>query len=168
MPKGKEETDERPVKQMAKSTVDHDQRFKEMLREFVRELLRLYWPSLSARFASDAVQWQSQEVFTNPPLGQVRRVDLLAIVTEHPDAKTTRDSILHIEVESANSLTEVRKKIGYYYPGIRTKHNLPVITLALYLHVGLVGVGWDEYVEEEQPEVERRIIHVRPATRRGQ
>ena len=129
--------------------VDHDQRFKEMLREFLRELLALFLPWLAVRIDGEAA-WQSQEVFTNPPLGLVRRVDLLAIVRERLNAEKTAERLLHLEIESASSLTDVRKKIGYYYPGLRTKHNLPVSCLALYLRVGLEGIGWDEYVEEEQ------------------
>jgi hypothetical protein len=35
-----------------------------------------------------------------------------------------------IEVESAGSLTEVRRKIGFYYPVLRTQHNLSVTVLA--------------------------------------
>jgi hypothetical protein len=134
--------------------VDHDQRFKEMLREFLCELLALFLPWLAARLAKAEVQWQPQEVFTNPPLGLVRRVDLVAIVPEQLEEEKTSERLLHLEVESAGSLTEVRKKIGYYYPGLRTKHNLPVTCLALYLRVGLEGQGWDEYVEQEAAEEE--------------
>ncbi len=134
--------------------MDHDQRFKEMLSAFLRELLALFLPGLAPRLDAGAAQWQPQEVFTNPPLGLVRRVDLLALVTERLDEKKTRERLLHLEVESAASLTEVRKKIGYYYPAIRTKHNLPVTCLALYLRVGLEGLGWDEYVEEDSADGE--------------
>ncbi len=136
--------------------VDHDQRFKEMLREFWAELLALFLPWLAARLATNEAPWQSQEVFTNPPLGLVRRVDLLAILTERLKDEKTRERLLHLEVDSATSLTEVRKKVGYYYPGLRTRYNLPITCLALYLHVGLQGLGWDQYVEEEavQDEVE--------------
>jgi hypothetical protein len=127
--------------------VDHDQRFKEMLREFVWELIELFLPPLAARLTRQ-IEWQSQEVFTNPPLGLVRRVDLLAQLTERA-GEATAERLLHLEVESAGSLGEVRKKIGYYYPALRTKHNLPVTTLAAYLKVGLEGEGWDEYAEQE-------------------
>ena len=65
--------------------------------------------------------------------------------------------MLHLEIESATSLTDVRKKIGYYYPNIRSKHNLPVTTLALYLKVGMEGQGWDEYVEEEPSQAEEEV-----------
>jgi hypothetical protein len=129
--------------------MDHDQHFKEMLREFLGELLALFLPWLAARLGSNEVDWQPQELFTNPPFGLVRRVDLLGIVRERMDAERTTERLLHLEVESAASLTDARKKIGYYYPAIRTKHNLPVTCLALYLRVGLQGQGWDEYVEEE-------------------
>lgn len=129
--------------------MDHDQRFKELLREFLWELLELFLPDLLAKLLAREAAWQSQEVFTNPPLGLVRRVDLLAILQEGTSAEDARERVLHLEAESATSLTEVRKKIGYYYPNLRTKHNLPVTTLAIYLYVGLEGVGWDEYVEED-------------------
>jgi hypothetical protein len=129
--------------------VDHDQRFKEMLREFLAELLALFLPWLAERWEDTTVEWQPQEVFTNPPLGLVKRVDLLALLRQRLDEKTLREQLLHLEVESAASLTDVRKKIGYYYPGLRTKHNLPVTCLALYLRVGLQGQGWDEYAEQD-------------------
>jgi len=126
--------------------IDHDQRFKELLREFAREAVSLFLPDLHLRLSSE-MRWQSQEVFTNPPLGLVRRVDLLALVDETRADETTGERVLHLEVESAESLTEVRKKIAYYYPALRTKHNLPVTTFALYLFAGLAGAGWDEYTE---------------------
>ncbi len=153
---------------MAEITIDHDQRFKEMLREFLKELLALFLPWLVVRMATSEVNWQSQELFTNPPFGLVRRVDLLGIVKERLDEEKIRERVLHLEIESATSLTEVRKKIGYYYPNIRSKHNRPVTTLALYLRVGLAGQGWDEYVEEDEElaqteeEVEsEELYHVR-------
>lgn len=133
---------------MSEARVDHDQRFKELLREFVRELVALFLPWLAARWAG-SVEWQPQEVFTNPPLGLVKRVDLLGLVEERLEEDKVAPRALHVEVESAASLGEVRQKIGYYYPGIRTKHTMAVTTLAVYLRVGLQGQGWDEYVEED-------------------
>ena len=151
---------------MANIPIDHDQRFKEMLREFLKELLALFLPWLAARLATSEVNWQSQELFTNPPFGLVRRVDLLGIVQERVEEEKIRERVLHLEIESATSLTDVRKKIGYYYPNIRSKHNLPVTTLALYLKVGMEGQGWDEYVEEEPSpeegeEIAEELYHVR-------
>ena len=43
-----------------------------------------------------------------------------------------------------------------YYKGLRDRHHLPVWSLALYLHVGLDGVGWDVY---EEYLWERRVLH---------
>jgi hypothetical protein len=137
--------------------MDHDQRFKELLREFWWELLLLFLPWLAQRLALRNIDWQPQEVFTNPPLGLVRRVDLLALLRERIDSDHTRERVLHLEVESARSLTEVRNKLGYYYPGLRTKHNLPVTTLAVYLHVGLQGQGWDTYEEANNEESIYRV-----------
>lgn len=127
---------------------DHDQRMKELLREFFWELLTLFLPWLARRLVRDKLEWQKQELFTNPPLGLVRRLDLLALVEE----LTGKGRLLNVEVESANSLTDVRKKVGQYYPFLRTQRNLPVTTLAVYLFVGLDGVGQDSYVEREEGE----------------
>lgn len=138
--------------------IDHDQRFKELLREFVWELLELYFPWLAIRLVR-GLEWQPTEVFTNPPLGLVRRLDLLALVKQPLAQDKTQERLLHLEVESADSLTEVRKKIGYYYPGIRGKHNVPVTTLAVYLRVGLQGQGWDEYAEADVSDQETEPVY---------
>jgi hypothetical protein len=127
--------------------IDHDQRFKELLREFLRELLALFLPWLAERLADGTVDWQPQEVFTNPPTGSVRHLDLLALLHRRIDEVKVWEQLLHLEIESATSLTEVRKKIGSYYPAIRTRYPLPLTSLALYLRVGLRGQGWDEYAE---------------------
>src|SRR5262245_65834087 len=126
--------------------VDHDQQFKEMLREFLWELIELFLPWLASRLAAKVADWQPQEVFTNPPLGLVRRLDMLALLRERAGNDALEERLLHVEIESAGSLGDVRRKIGYYYPAIRVQHNRPVTTLALYLKVGLQGKGWDEYV----------------------
>ena len=65
---------------------DHDQRFKEMLREFVAEFLALFFPALAARLLAREADWRPGELFANPPAGLVRRVDLLAVVPEPEEA----------------------------------------------------------------------------------
>lgn len=58
--------------------MDHDQRFKSLLREFFPDLLRLFWPVWAERFDFDTLVWLEQEVFTDPPQGKRRTVDLVA------------------------------------------------------------------------------------------
>jgi hypothetical protein len=130
--------------------IDHDQRFKEMLREFLAELVALFLPWLAQRWDQTTVDWQPQEVFSNPPSGQVWRLDLLALLHRPLGEGKRWEQLVHLEVESAASLTEVRKKLGArYYPAIRNQHPLPLTCLGVYLHVGLQGQGWDEYAEHD-------------------
>jgi hypothetical protein len=46
----------------------------------------------------------------------------------------------------------------WYYANLRQKHQLPVLPLALYLSVGLDGIGMDEYREHYGAE---EILHFR-------
>jgi hypothetical protein len=56
-------------------------------------------------------------------------------------------SLIHIEVESADSVKPLRRRMHCYYANLRQKHELPVLPIAVYLNVGLDGVGQDEYRE---------------------
>lgn len=64
---------------------DHDQRFKVLLREFFAEFFQLFFPDWAARFDFTQVLWLDKEVFTDPPQGQRRYLDLIG-----PDAYPTR------------------------------------------------------------------------------
>jgi hypothetical protein len=49
--------------------------------------------------------------------------------------------LIHIEVEADDRITRLRPRMHDYYKGLRDRYHLPVWSLALYLHVGLDGVG---------------------------
>lgn len=138
--------------------MDHDQRFKELIREFVLELLAIFLPVLARQLVGCKVRWLPTEVFTNPPTGQVSTVDMLGMVE---NAQGTELRVLHLEAESASSLTEVRRKIGLYLPTLLRRFSMPITTLALYQNVGLGGLGWDSYSHLDPDDAEEVVLQTR-------
>jgi Domain of unknown function (DUF4351) len=133
---------------------DHDQRFKNLLREFFREFLVLFFPQKAAGFDLTAIEWLDQEVFVEPPQGERRYLDLLAKLrkTQPGSGQRTGDSddelaLIHIEIESADTVEPLRSRMHQYYERTRARHSLPVMPIALYLRVGLDGLGIDVYEE---------------------
>src|SRR5207248_7701030 len=57
--------------------VDHDQRFKVLLQEFFREFFELFFPEWAEYFDFTAVEWFDKEVFTDPPAGSRRFLDMV-------------------------------------------------------------------------------------------
>ena len=58
--------------------MDHDQRFKTLIREFFADFLRLFFAAWAARLDLSGVEWLDKEVFTDPPGGDVYILDLVA------------------------------------------------------------------------------------------
>jgi hypothetical protein len=133
---------------------EHDQEFKTLIREFIREFVRLFFPEWYERFDFDRIEWLDKEVFLDPPRGETRNLDLVAKVAVRqavgPQRAGEAESwivLIHIEIEADDRITRLRPRMCDYYKGLRDRYHLPVWSLALYLHVGLKGVGWDVYEE---------------------
>ena len=133
---------------------DHDQRFKNLLRAFFREFLLLFFPEWAARFDWSEVEWLDQEVFLDPPQGERRYLDLLAklrtlepVTGQRAGEADAELALIHVEIESADTVQPFRSRMYEYYEQARKRHNLPVLPIGLYLRVGMDGVGWDAYEE---------------------
>lgn len=142
---------------------DHDQPFKLLLREFLREFIRLFFPDWYERFDFTQIEWLDKEVFLDPPHGETRELDLVArvrvkgpITARRPGESDSWIILIHVEVEADDRITRLRPRMLDYYKGLRDRHHVPVWSLALYLHVGLDGVGWDQYEEYLWG---RRLLH---------
>ena len=48
---------------------DHDQLFKEVIREFFPDFMNLFFPEQAARYDLDHVAWLNKELFADPPDG---------------------------------------------------------------------------------------------------
>jgi len=133
---------------------DHDQRFKVLLQEFFAEFFQLFFPDWAERFDFTRIEWLDKEVFTDPPQGDRRYLDLVARLPIRQAVRLPRGEpaeswivLVHIEIESADTVAPLRRRMFAYYAHLRQSHDLPVLPIGLYLRVGLEGVGWDVYEE---------------------
>jgi hypothetical protein len=133
---------------------DHDQRFKNLLHEFFESFVRLVVPDWADRFDYGSVEWLEQELFTDPPQGKKGEVDLVARVrlrqpatSEQEEEPTPWLCLLHVEIEARDRVQTLRQRVYDYWRTLHMRHGLPVLSLALYLKVGLEGLGWDVYEE---------------------
>ena len=131
--------------------MDHDQRFKTLIREFFADFLRLFFEEWANRFDLDAIEWLDKEVLPNPPEGSRHLLDLVARLYAKPTAdKIAHDSslvLVHIEIESADRTTDLKPRLPSYYVHLRDAHQLPLLPIVIYLKVGLDGIGVDVYEE---------------------
>lgn len=133
---------------------DHDQRFKMLLHEFLGDFLRLAVPEWADRFDTSAVEWLTQEVFPDPPSGERRRADVVAklplrpgVVSPLASTKGPWLTLIHVEIESEESVAALRERMYLYYHDLRRRYGLPVLPIALFLRVGYNGLGQEEYRE---------------------
>jgi hypothetical protein len=77
----------------------------------------------------------------------------VARVRLRPDAPPVRPNLtelmvlVHVEVESRDSVQPFRPRMFEYYVQLRRDYQLPVLPIGVYLRVGLEGLGWDFYEE---------------------
>lgn len=62
------------------------------------------------------------------------------------DAKTWL-ALVHIEIESPDKVAPLRPRMFRSYTELRKQHALPVLPIAIFLKVGLDGIGIDVYEE---------------------
>jgi hypothetical protein len=132
---------------------DRHQRFKTLLKAFLVEFLKLFFPELIDRLDLTAITWLEQEVFPDPPSGQRYSVDLIARIPLRPLEGEPRPNeprqqvlLLHIEIESVDTVEPFRERMFDYYCDMTRKLGLDVLPVAIYLRVGLEGRGRDTYV----------------------
>jgi hypothetical protein len=135
------------------SSQDHDQRLKMLLKEFFEQFFKCFFPEWAERFDFTEITWLDKEVFLAPPQGEKRELDLVARLRIRPGVAppqpglTELVALVHVEVESRDSVQQFRPRMFEYYTQLRRESSLPVLPIGLYLRVGLDGVGWDAYEE---------------------
>jgi hypothetical protein len=97
------------------------------------------------------VEWLDKEIFTDPPRGERRAMDLVAKLPTRKKAgakaKKKWLALIHVEVEARASVAPLRRRMYEYHHELRRKHRLQVLPIALYLRVGRQGIGFDVYEE---------------------
>jgi hypothetical protein len=134
--------------------MDHDQRFKTLIRTFFMEFLLLFFREWAERLDAAAVEWLDKEIFLEPPEGPRRILDLVGKLPTRRGVPGLRPgepeqwlALVHIEIESPDKATPLRPRMFDAYRHLRQQHGLPVLPIGVFLHVGLDGVGVDVYTE---------------------
>ena len=133
--------------------LDHDQRWKALLREFVGDFFRGFFPEWAELLDFSHVEWLDKEVFPDPPEGERRVLDLVARINlsdrGRSDASLTDAvmALIHVEIESGDSITSIHARMPGYFFHLRKAYGLPVLPVVLFLRVGLNGIGFQEYRE---------------------
>ena len=119
----------------------------------LRGLLPCFFPDWADRFDFGEIDWLDKELFLAPPRGERRQLDLVARLKLKPGAPPPRDGVndlvalIHVEVESRESTVPFRPRMFDYYVQLRRDTGLPVLPIAVFLRVGMNGIGWDAYEE---------------------
>jgi hypothetical protein len=143
------------------AVVDHDQRFKRLLKEFLPEFFGLFFFDWFDRFDFSKVSWLEQELFLDPPQGKRSTVDLIAQLPIRPSDQSRPNeprqmtALIHVEVESSETVEPFRERMHDYHHYLSRKLGLDILPIAIYLNVGLDGRGTDAF---EKWFWERRIL----------
>jgi hypothetical protein len=137
------------------SQEDHDQRLKTAVKSKFSDAIDLLLPEWVPLFDFPKLEWLEQEIFPDPPKGARRAIDILAkIPTLQPIKVTPKDraadtcvGLVHVELEGWDPLDVMRERMRDYRHYLSKKLQLPVLPLCIYMHVGLEGLGWDEWQE---------------------
>jgi hypothetical protein len=131
---------------------DHDQRFKTLIKLFMPEFVKLFFPATAAKLDFSDVNWLDKEVQPDPPEGKVHELDLVAKLRSLEPVDPARGLgrecllLLNIEIESPDRTTLIKKRWPGYYIHLSGQYGLPVLPIVLYLDVALQGLGIDRII----------------------
>ncbi|WP_020475466.1 RpnC/YadD family protein [Zavarzinella formosa] len=128
--------------------MDHDQHFKALIREFFASFLQLFFADWLDLIDLTDLEWLEQEVFPDPPEGSRHLLDMVVrarslepIPPWHDRAGSAFLMAILIEIESPDNTTSIWERMPRYVRHLRDKLQMPVLPIALFLKVGLDGVG---------------------------
>ena len=131
--------------------MDHDQRFKTLIREFFADFLQLFFADIARNLDLSDPEWLDKELYPDPPEGTRHAIDLVAqvpVTVPIDDGSKASIILVHIEVDASDKTTVLKPRFPFYYHFLRDKINLPVLPIAIFLKVGLDGIGIDHYEEK--------------------
>jgi hypothetical protein len=125
---------------------DYDQTFKKSLQLCLHDFLRFAVPKIAPHLDAERAQWLEKEIFVDPPKGSRRHADLVAKL---PVKESTELSLVlvHIEIESADSATDIRRRMFDYYYGLYREYQLHIVPIVLFLNMSQ-GIDTDEWAHE--------------------
>ena len=134
--------------------MEHDLRFKLLIRAFFADFLRLFFAEWAARFDLSQIEWLDKEVLGGSAEVPFHVLDMVARVAArqpvegfHTDEKTPWLVLVHIEIESGDRTTRIKPRLPQCYFQLRATHELPVLPIVIFLNMTLQGIREDTYVE---------------------
>ncbi len=127
----------------------HDKIFKQLLRVFLDDFLRLVVPRTRERLDLSSPELLDKELFGGPH-GRRRELDLLVRI------RTTGSLpvLIHVEIE-ARASPGMRQRLWRYHNQIQARHETPVLTILINLKRGRPGVSlesWESVFGPDFPE----------------
>jgi hypothetical protein len=118
-------------------TISHDQIWKTLIVHFVEDFFQMTHPELAADLDLDSIEWLDKESYLDFPKGAKVEADLLGRARTRDDE--SRFFLLHHEFEGDfRTRTDVR--VDRYIMHLRIKHDLPVLSVVLFLRGGPKGL----------------------------
>ena len=122
--------------------VSHDQRFKEFLREFFQDFLKLFYPDVEARLQFQDIEFPETEMFIDFPDGERREADVVAKLETFDGSPEL--VLIHVEVQLGPE-REFEARMFEYYALLWSRYKIPIFPIVLYLHGGDAGTSQEEY-----------------------
>jgi predicted transposase YdaD len=113
----------------------HDKIFKQLLRAFLEDFLRLVAPQALERMDLTSPEPLDKELFAGGPHGRRRELDLLVRVR----TINGRPLLIHVEIE-ARANQGMEERLWRYRNQIQARYDTPVLTIVVYLKRGRPGV----------------------------
>jgi len=120
----------------------HDQRFKELLRHFLRPLVERFFPEVAEHLDLGNPEFLDKELFEDPPEGGHRIADVVAKVTSREGEPELL--LIHVEVQ-ARRRRDVPARMFDYYALLRRTYRLPIAPVLIYLRGGRSGSRREEF-----------------------
>ena len=123
----------------------HDQLFKDLIRHFAADFLRLIAPAIARRIAAASLELQPTELFLDLPRGRRRQPDLLlrALARDGQAGAV----LLHLEIEQ-RFRGHFPSRLWRYNRLLHLRFDLPLHSFVLYLRGGPPGIHHGRYREE--------------------
>ncbi len=128
----------------------HDKIFKQLLRVFREDFLRLVAPRALERLDLTSPELLDKEFFAGGPHGRRRELDLLARVS----TRDGRPLLIHVEIE-ARASRAMAERLWRYRSQIQARYDTRVLTVAFYLKRGRPGINletWESSLGPDFPE----------------
>ena len=120
----------------------HDQRFKELLRLFLKPFLEIFFPHVAQHLDLSSPEFLDKELFEDPPEGSHRVADLVArVASREGDPELV---LVHIEVQSDRKHDVPARRFDYFSL-LHRRYRLPIVPLVIYLRGGGRGLLRETY-----------------------